>query len=97
MAAEGIVTDILNDSAAVTIGMGGDQLFRSGCRKLLEQHRLDGGVPNCIDQRFMSENRVRLSRARATEDEGCGKKAATSCEFHNHNINMRLTLTGTPQ
>jgi hypothetical protein len=58
LAAERIVTHVLNDGTSIGIGMGLLQILWSRAGKALQQQRLDPIIPCCIDNRFMSQDRV---------------------------------------
>jgi hypothetical protein len=62
-AAEGIVAKILDDGAAVGVGMGFGELFFGEFRKSLEEKGTKRVLPEKIDDFFMSED-------------GIGKRAA---------------------
>jgi hypothetical protein len=57
--AERVVAEVLNDAAAVCVGVGLLQLERREVRKTLEQQRLNGVGPGEVNDLLMRENRVR--------------------------------------
>lgn len=64
MAAERIVAHVLDNGAAVGIGVGLTQLVVSGVGEALEKERAQDLRPGRIDNGFVSEDRIRGSRRR---------------------------------
>ncbi len=60
VAAKRIVAHILNDGAAVRIAMSLAEIVLRGAREMLQQQRLDRGVPGSVDNRLMAQDRVGL-------------------------------------
>src|SRR5580704_15984283 len=58
MASVRVIAHVLDDRAAVGIGLRLAQLLFRGTRKTSQQERLDVRLPNGIDDRFVGENRV---------------------------------------
>src|SRR5580704_13315934 len=58
MASIGVIAHVLDDRAAIGIGLRLAQLLFGGTRKTSQQERLDVRLPNGIDDRFVGENRV---------------------------------------
>jgi len=57
-AAERIISQVLNDAASVSIGVGQFQLRRRSGRKSFEEQFLKGSIPDGIDDGLMGENCV---------------------------------------
>src|SRR5665213_4118789 len=73
MAAEGIITHVLNDAAAVGEGVGFIKVILGRVGEALQQQLLKGRVPCRIDNRFVSQNRVGMERRaqrEATQEAG---------------------------
>ena len=51
-AAERIISHVLDDAAGISVGVGVNQVFRSGRRPTLQKQRLDVLVPSRIDNGF---------------------------------------------
>src|ERR1700693_5719039 len=58
LAAERTIAHVLNDASAISIGVRLFQVGRCGFGEAAQKQTLDGGVPNRVDNRFMSENGI---------------------------------------
>src|ERR1019366_7415878 len=58
LAAEWIITEVLDETTAVSVGVGLPQLGGGGCREAFQEQRLDLVLPKYIDQFLVSEQRV---------------------------------------
>src|SRR5690242_13908994 len=56
--AERVIAHVLNDAASVGVGVRLLQLLRRTVGESFEKQSLDGGVPQRVDDRFVSQNRI---------------------------------------
>jgi hypothetical protein len=83
MAAVRVITEILNDCSAVGIAVGLPKLIMRCPGKALKQEWTDSGLPGRVNDRFVSQHRVRPGTGRT--DSGHDQKSANARqEFPDH-------------
>src|SRR6516162_1870038 len=63
--AKGIATQVLDDGAAINIGMGLKQILWTRLGESLQEQWLNAVFPGRIDNRFMGKNGVAVTRGHA--------------------------------
>ena len=72
--AEGIIAEVLNRGAPVSIGMGLVNLRFGQIRVAFDQERTNGLLPGKIDYLFMGLERVRVPRLAKEQEKECERK-----------------------
>src|SRR4051794_26359084 len=68
-AAEGVITEILNDGTAIGVGVSFAELIFRHARKSFQEEGLDLTAPDQVDDLLMSKNRIRERSAGTHHDE----------------------------